>query len=139
MTSLAVIHACAVFFWFGIVSVEAVIERSRTQSQAHGYAAAHNHYWIDMLLEVPAVTVVLLTGIALLHTSTLTPLLTVKIVAGLTAISINFICVLPVVRRKKAADAQQTDEMLKQSKRIDIISLIGVPAGLIAVTIGIFH
>ena len=53
MNSIAVLHACAVSFWFGVIGAEFVIERSRAQSRPHGYAVASNHYWIDLLLEVP--------------------------------------------------------------------------------------
>jgi hypothetical protein len=50
---LLMLHVAAVAFWIGVLG---------TTSKPHGYAVAHNHFWIDMLPEVPAVLIVLATG-----------------------------------------------------------------------------
>ena len=51
MDAILASHIAAVAFWFGLVGAEFVIERSRTESQSHGFAVARNHYYIDLFLK----------------------------------------------------------------------------------------
>lgn len=137
MSAVAILHVCAASFWFGIVGAEFVIERSRAESRSHGYAVARNHYWIDVLLEVPVALVVLVTGLVLLRTADITPLLVVKVVAGTVAVAVNVLCLVPVTRRKTAADQDRLPEVIRQSRLIDRITAIGLPAATLALIIGL--
>jgi hypothetical protein len=137
MSTLTTIHLCAISFWFGVIGAEFVIERSRAESKPHGFAVARNHYWIDLLLEIPAAIIVLISGALMLSSVALTPLLVVKVLAGSIAVGVNLICIVPVARRKAAADAQQLAEVVRHSRRIDQITVIGLPAGLVALLIGL--
>ena len=136
--NLALLHACAVTFWLGIVGAELVIERSRTGSRAHGFAAARNHYWIDLLLEIPAVMAVLATGALLLRAVPMSPALAVKVVAGLVAVGANAYCVFPVMQRKRAADEERLDEVIRLSRHVDASAIVGGPAAVVALGLGLF-
>lgn len=138
MSALLTLHLCAVAFWFGVVGAEFVIERSRAESRLHGFAVARNHYWIDLTLEMPAYVTVAASGLLLLGRVELSALLSVKVVAGLIAVGVNALCLLPVWRRKLAADAGNLTEVIRYSTFIDRITWIGLPTGFIALILGVF-
>ncbi len=138
MSIVVIIHICAIAFWFGVVGAETVIERSRTETKEHGFSVARNHYYIDMFLEIPAALVVMTTGLILLSTAHLeSPLFMVKIAAGMFAVCINLFCVIPVTKRKKAADQKELSGVIANSRTIDKVSAYGIPAAVIALAIGI--
>lgn len=139
MSTLLIIHICAVSFWFGVVGAETIIERSRSENKEHGYAVARNHFFIDMFLEIPVAAIVLVSGLLMLNEAHLSsPLFILKIIAGMFAVGINAACVIPVTRRKNAANKGQLDEVIRHSGTIDKISILGIPAGVLALSIGIF-
>src|SRR5689334_10857960 len=137
-TLLVKLHLFGIAFWLGVVSVEFVIERSRASGREHGYAVARNHYWIDLFLEIPAFAVVLGTGIAMAVNMPLSGLLSIKVLAGSIAIASNIVCVVPVVLRKRAADADRLSDVIKYSRFIDWTAVTGVPAAIIALAIGFY-
>jgi predicted benzoate:H+ symporter BenE len=132
-------HVAAVSFWFGVVGAEFVVERSRADSRPHGYSVARNHYWIDVLLEVPVALVVLVTGVMLLQVTPVTPWFLIKILAGLLAVAVNVVCLVPVIKRKAAADEERLSDVIRYSAVIDRITVVGLPAALIALMIGLLH
>lgn len=137
MSSIIVLHACAVSFWFGVIGAEFVIERSRAHSQPHGYAVADNHFWIDVLLEVPVALIVLITGLMVLQDAQLTPWLIVKVSVGLIAVAVNMLCLAPVIQRRAAAQAERLDDVIRYSRIIDRLTLLGLPAGAVALILGV--
>lgn len=137
MSIYALMHICAISFWFGVVGAEFVIERSRADSREHGFAVARNHFWIDVLLEGPVAVVVLISGCVLLLNAPLTPLLGVKILAGSTAVIVNILCLAPVILRKRAADRGELGAVIKHSAWIDRITVVGLPAALLALILGV--
>ena len=139
MSALTTIHLCAVAFWFGVVGAEFIIERSRADSKPHGYAVARNHYWIDLMLEIPAYVLVAVSGLLLLCQTEITVLLAVKVVAGMIAVGINAICIVPVWRRKLASDIDNLPDVVRFSKYIDKITWVGLPAGVVALRLGLYR
>jgi putative copper export protein len=138
MSTIVIIHICAVAFWFGVVGAETVIEKSRSENKEHGFSVARNHFYIDIFLEIPAALTVMVTGVILLSESNLSsPMFLVKVIAGMFAVGINLFCLVPVFRRKKAADSKDLDAVKVNSSMIDKISVCGIPAGVIALAIGI--
>lgn len=136
---LFTLHVVALSFWIGVVGAEFVIERSRADSKQHGFSVANNHFWIDALLEIPAVLVVLATGaLMLLHTE-LTPLLAVKAGLGAFACVSNLVCIVPVTLRRRAANRGDLADVRRHSKTIDVISLLGIPAATAALLIGLYR
>lgn len=115
-----------------------MLERSRAESKSHGFSVARNHFWIDILLELPAALVVLATGLAMLSDTQPARLLIVKLVAGFIAVSLNVVCVVPVVMRKRAADAGDLAKVIHYSRTIDRLSAVGLPAFVVALAIGLF-
>ena len=138
MSGLLVWHVCAVAFWFGVVGAEFVIERSRAESTPHGFAVARNHYWIDLLLEMPAYVAVGITGGLLLAQTALTPWLLVKAGFGVVAIAANAWCWLPVLRRQRAAAMGDLAAVIRYSRMIDRVTVIGLPAALMAFALGLY-
>lgn len=137
MSTLAVWHVAAVSFWFGVVGAEFVIERSRAESRSHGYSVANNHFWIDVLLEVPVALVVLFTGLALWTSTPLSPGLALKMMAGAVAVAVNVVCLVPVIRRRTAARDNRLRDVIRHSRTIDRITLVGLPAAVLALALGV--
>ena len=136
---LYLVHICAVCFWFGLIGAEAVIERSRTESRDHGFSVARNHFWIDLLLELPVAVTVLASGMLLLGSlPSVATILVVKIAAGVFAVGINLYCARPVVMRKMAADNNDLVAVIRYSQQIDQVAVWGIPAGIVALVIGVF-
>ncbi|MCC6642239.1 MAG: hypothetical protein IT386_13850 [Deltaproteobacteria bacterium] len=137
MSGWPFVHVFALGVWMGCVGVESVLE-----SLAHGDArlrpaVARMHFWIDALVEVPAFTLVAISGIAMLRLDLLHGAYAVMVVAGSVAIAVNLWCVLPVVRRKAAADRGDAAALDGQSRRIYGAFAIGVPCGLAALVSGV--
>ena len=137
--SLLSIHLFAVAFWFGVVGVEFILERGRALSKEHGYKVADIHHHIDMYLEMPAFMVVLITGVLMLDISRLDDgLYLLKISAGFLAVIGNIYCVYPIIKRKLAAQNKDIVLLKYYSKLVDKISLVAIPAGVIALVCGIY-
>ncbi|MCU0304141.1 MAG: hypothetical protein MUC56_08805 [Thermoanaerobaculales bacterium] len=97
---LAMMHLIALSGWGGVVATEAVIEVAPFRWRELHPAAIRLHYWIDLLVELPIVLTVVATGIALaVTTPALTGLHAVKIAFGATAVAVNLLCIVVVVRR----------------------------------------
>lgn len=132
------LHLFGVAFWLGVVGVEFLLERRRADSREQGFQVAHLHKRIDLFLEMPAFTLVLVTGVLLLEYHSLSTLLMLKVVAGGAAIGGNLVCIVPVLARSNAADKQDLTGVVRYSRIIDWISVVAVPAGLIAFACGLW-
>jgi hypothetical protein len=102
MTIFHTLHVLALGLWAGLVATEAVVElMGRSSHDLHG-AATRMHHRIDLLVELPVLLLVGLTGVLLtLATDDLTVLHLVKIGSGLAAICVNLYCVVLVVQRHR--------------------------------------
>ncbi len=132
------LHLFGVAFWLGVVGVEFLLERRRADSDALAFHVAQMHKRIDLLLEMPAFTLVLVTGVLLLEHYSLTGLLLFKVIAGSIAIAGNLVCVWPVLARAAAARTQDMIEVRRCARIIDWISVVAVPAGLAAFGCGVW-
>lgn len=83
MDALAVGHLLSLGLWGGLVLAEVVIEAGALDQRV----AARLHHRLDLLLKVPLLCAVLVTGAALASRVPMTPLLVAKIAAGLLAAS----------------------------------------------------
>jgi len=127
------LHIFSIGIWFGCVAVEAILERGPWASQI----APQMHYAIDRWVEIPAFTTVLITGLWMFDLSRFHGLYAVKIICGLLAVGVNIYCVIPVSRRRFAADSGNKTEVRKQTRQIYFTLLIGLPAAAIALGIGL--
>ncbi|MDH0894095.1 MULTISPECIES: hypothetical protein [Pseudomonas] len=132
------LHLFAVAFWLGVVAVEYLLERGRAQSRGQGFAVARLHRRIDLLFETPAFAVVLVTGLLLVEPARFGGLYALKVVAGALAVAGNLLCLVPVLQRRAAAERDDLADVIRQSRRIDTISLVAIPAGLLALACGVY-
>ena len=132
------LHLFAVAFWLGVVAVEFLIERTRAQSRIQGYTVARLHRQIDLFFEMPAFSVVLVTGLLLFEPGRFDGIYALKVVAGVIAVLGNALCLMPVLKRRGSAEQDDLAGVIHQSKMIDWISLLAIPAGLIALVCGVY-
>jgi hypothetical protein len=131
MDPLHLWHLVLLSLWAGIVVAETVVEQV---GRRHVAAAAHMHYWIDLLLELPVIGGILVTGTVLaVRAWPLTPLHWLKIGAGLIAVGSNLFCAVAVVRRRHAEEAA-----MKAYQMQIHLSILGTPFAIVAAYIG-FH
>lgn len=99
MSGLATAHVIALEFWAGLVAVEVLFEAAALGHRIEPRAAALLHRWTDRYLELPALGVVVGTGLALWAGSGWDGALTWKVAAGLGAVGFNLFCYGLVERR----------------------------------------
>jgi hypothetical protein len=131
------VHLTSVGLWLGCVLTEALFERALL---GHGrdkeLILARLHKQVDLFVEIPAIVLVLLTGVALLTTAPAHSLLHVKIGFALLAIVANAYCVHLVFRREQFASSGQWDEFDAADNaqhKFGAIVLLGI---LMALTLG---
>jgi len=81
MSWLLVIHVVCAGLWLGCVLVEVTFERVLAGLQTREFLAKL-HYWVDLLIELPAFLIVLATGQQMLNSATPTVPLHVMTGAG---------------------------------------------------------
>lgn len=130
------VHILALGVWLGCITIEAILETFAHRDAALRAGVARIHFWIDMLAEVPAFTLVAVSGAMLLQPGLMQGHYALMVVAGSFAIAVNLLCVLPVVRRRHVANASAdpaTDTHLgKQTRWIFVAFAAGLPFGLAA-------
>jgi hypothetical protein len=135
---LAMVHLIMLSLWGGVVATEAVIELLPFRRRELHAAAIRFHYWIDLLVELPLVLAVIVTGTVLaLSIGELSGLHVIKIVLGATAVAVNLFCIVVVVRRGRRLDLDDAPEPLWRASRIVLACFaIGLLAAAGAATLG---
>lgn len=112
---------------------ETILEFSGND-EATQQVIARVHFWIDVLVELPLLFLVLVTG-ALLFARVWpgTWILWLKVVAGLTAVALNAYCAVMVVFRYRHRDEAKRVQFYQ--RRV-LFSGIGVPFALVALGLG---
>ncbi|MCY1538580.1 hypothetical protein D9M68_741280 [compost metagenome] len=136
MDLLLQLHLFSVAFWLGVVAVEYLLEQGRAESRVQGFTVAQLHRRIDLYFEMPAFSVVLVSGLMLFEPDRFDGIYALKIVAGLIAVLGNTLCLVPVLQRRTAATADDLPGVIRLSRQIDLISLTAIPAGLVALVCG---
>jgi hypothetical protein len=126
---LAMLHLVMLSLWGGVVATEAVIEVYPFRRRDLHSATIRLHYWIDLLVELPIVLAVVISGVLLAVTiDTVTPLHVVKIVCGGAAVAVNLFCIVVVIRRGRKLERHPDDGPLwRLSKTV----LVCFAAGLL--------
>lgn len=132
------LHLFAVAFWLGVVAVEYLLEQGRAQSRSQGFTVAGLHRKIDLLFEMPAFSLVLVSGLLLIEPARFDGIYALKVVAGGLAVLGNMLCLIPVLQRHTAAGNDDLGAVIRYSRLIDIISLLAIPAGLLAFACGVY-
>ncbi|KVQ34581.1 hypothetical protein [Burkholderia ubonensis] len=97
------LHLVFVAAWMSCVIVEGIFEHAIDRSSEQRSFISNLHWATDKYVEIPAFTIVLVTGAILLAHRTPTPLLLTKVAFGTLAIALNAVCVWIVVRRRHYA------------------------------------
>lgn len=128
----AFLHVFVLGLWGGCVAVEMLLESSARSDPGLRAQVARYHDAIDRFIEIPILIAVLATGLLLLHLELLHGWYLVLVVSGSTAVLVNFLCVIPVVRRKRAVDAGDMSQVDAESRWILRAFWTGACAALIA-------
>lgn len=136
MESWHLAHVAALGLWGGLVLAEGVVElASRTEDELRH--AATLHYWMDVLVEVPLLAAVLVTGAVLCARAwPLSAIHWVKIGAALVAVAVNLWCVAHVIERRRRID--DAASLRRHGRRVRIAA-IGVPFAAVALYLGLVH
>lgn len=59
-----------------------------------------------------------------------------KVACGLLAVGSNIVCVVPVMLRRRAAEADRLVDVVRYSRQIDGTAVVGIPAALAALALG---
>ena len=108
------IHISFVGIWLGCVLTEALFERAllgKGREQELTLVALHKR--VDLVVEIPAFMVVLITGSMMYPFASLSGLIHVKIALGLFAVAVNAYCVWLVFLRARAAQAGNREEFVR--------------------------
>lgn len=127
------LHLVALAAWFGVVAVESVIELLPLRRPELAAAAATFHFWIDLLVELPLLLGVLVTGGLLLRGQTLDTELGIKVAAGGAAIVMNLCCVAFVIARHRGGAELRS----RRTRLVFATATVGMPLGLVALWIGL--
>lgn len=139
MNTFLFLHLILLGLWGGCVAVEMVLEFSTGNDIKKKHHTAQLHYLIDIYVELPILIMVLLSGLFLLSISRLTdPLYAAKVVAGLFPVVINFLCIIPVVKRKRASDKNDEPQMDRNTKLIYLAFFTGLAGAMISLGLGMY-
>ncbi len=130
-------HLVALGLWGGIVLAESVLEAVGLRDRAHTEVAARVHYWIDLFCEVPVLVAVVVTGTVLMLQVPLTTLHYLKIGCGLFAVGVNLWCVKVVVRRYQLLGANNSADLVRETRRVFVAIKLGGPAAMVALYLGL--
>ncbi len=131
------LHLVVLSAWAGLVGAETVLEVTGRRRAALGEAVARFHYWIDVLVELPLLAGVLVTGAVLLSEARLDALLWVKVGAGLGAVAANGACAVAVIARQRLARSGASEAALAPlTRRVFRTAIVGGPLALVALWLG---
>lgn len=134
MSLLHWLHLIVLGLWGGVVLAETVIEFG-PRSEDEFRVTARLHYWIDLLIEIPILIGVVVTGFLLtLKVWPPSDLLLIKIVAAMIAVGVNLYCILAVIFRYRNREDPEVLRAYSQNIRW---AWVGVPFAVTALYIGI--
>ncbi|MHB8873774.1 MAG: hypothetical protein ACYC8T_08830 [Myxococcaceae bacterium] len=130
--TLPLLHLVFLSVWAGVVATEEVVEVLPRRRPELARAAASFHYYIDLLVELPVLLGVLVTGALLLGSHPVSTLLLVKVSCGAFAVAANLFCIAMVVSRHRAAD----DRLEARTRFVFLSAALGMPPAVAALILG---
>lgn len=132
------LHFVFAAVWLGCVITEALFERALLSGDRSSHLVlADLHVRVDKVIEIPAIVVVLLTGVCLwFYVQPVGAAFYVMLVAGVVAMAANVYCVWLVFKRRDAAHASIWNEFERLDHlqhKVGAIVLLGL---LIAIAAG---
>lgn len=101
---LLLLHLVFAGLWLGCVLTEALFERALLgKGRDKELLLAQLHKRVDLIVEIPAFVMVLITGGLMLYSASPSTVLYIKVAFGLLAIAANAYCVRLVFRRQAHA------------------------------------
>jgi len=130
-------HLIALGLWGGLVAGEAVVElKSRSDDECR--YAAKLHYRMDLIVELPLLAAVLLTGAVLAARAwPFSALHWAKISAGLVAVCANLWCVRHVVIRYRRSE--DVEALRRHGQWVRVTASVGLPFAAVALYIGLAY
>ena len=126
-------HLLCLAAWGGLGAGEAVLEILGRKKSSLAAPVARLHFWMDLLVELPLLLGVGLTGGVLLHGVAFEGLLLVKVLAGLGAVVSNLACLALVVHRARLGPAASSEATTRWIFRT---AIFGMPLALVALYLG---
>ena len=141
MSTVIAIHFGFATIWLGCVVTEALFERALLAGNRSAHLTlADLHVRVDKFIEIPAILVVLATGVWMwLNATPTSASFYVMLSSGLVAIAANFYCVFLVFKRRDAAHSKNWDEFDRLDHlqhKIGAIVLLGLLAALVSGVVG---
>ena len=127
MDNLALIHVLAITFWLGVISVEVIFERAKIDQSA----TVVLHKLTDRYIELPIITVVMVTGLMLWSRTGWSIEILPKVLVGMGAVLSNVICYYFVEKR-----TPESSVFSQQSKNILWITVPGFICFIAAFLLG---
>lgn len=136
-TSIHFFHASFASVWLGCVITEALFERALLAGGRSAHRVlADLHVRVDKFIELPAILIVLFTGVWLWLTSPTSGVAFYSMLAaGLVAMAANAYCILLVFKRREAAHADEWDEFDRldhQQHKFGAVVLVGLLAAIVS-------
>jgi len=137
--TLAVMHLAFLAFWGGVVAAESVLELTALRRPQSRETVIRLHFWIDVIIELPAIAAVTLSGACLLLQAWPPTLLHV-IKLGCVAVPIvaNLTCITLVIKRfRSMAAGAMPSGALGDTRRIVMTAVVGLPFALAGACVGL--
>jgi hypothetical protein len=132
--SIHLLHLIFLAMWGGVLGCEFILEAWLPRRGPTGEETlAALHYYIDLGLELPLLLGVIVTGLLLLAGRPIDARLAVKLAGAAIALAANLTCVVLVVVRHRGDKAK----LARRTRAIRWTAIIGVPAGFVALYIGL--
>lgn len=132
---LLTLHLIALGCWIGVVGAEFVIEFAGMKDNEALKRASMLHYKTDIWVEIPAFSIVLLTGLLMVNESHFQGMFLYKIVFAILALLFNFINVYAVFKRRGFAIKDDLQGMQSVTRIMRFSGLI-IPCFIVAFTLG---
>lgn len=137
MSLMLIIHLIALGVWIGVVGAEFAIEFDGMKDDESYIRASKMHYITDIWVEIPAFTIVLITGLLMLNESHFSGIFLYKVIFALLAIFFNVVCVYAVFKRRKFAVIADLKGMRSTGAIMKIGGLI-IPTFIVAFVLAIY-
>ena len=116
MSSILFIHLLAIGIWVGCVATEVVCEFDQKHAKLNESYIAALHWKIDKYVEIPALSITCLTGLVMLPGNTWTLLISIKMLAGVSAAILNTVAAYTVYQRYKYFSLKDEEKYLRYHK-----------------------
>ncbi len=131
------VHLAFAGIWLGCILTETLADRALLgKGREQEIILVNLHKRIDLLVEIPAILVVLISGIMLLPDAGKNGILLLKIIFAALAILSNLFCVIVVFRRSRAAQQGRWNDFSRLERRQHIYAAVVLISIVTALVLG---